>query len=138
MSTRCSIGYQTQSGDFLAIECTHDGYILGGVGQWLLADYNSLELARDLVSKGSVDGLDGMELEEFYPGDNAPKNVGTTLESAISGATSEFDSEFIYFFVDGQWRTGKSGMLLSDALNKVRQIDDLDDLDDRAEFYESI
>ncbi len=94
MSTHCNIGYK-KDGKYYYTYCHFDGY-LSGVGEFLIKDFNSEELAIKLIDKGAMNN----PYESLYPEE-------WDWEDCIPKITSEINDTRLYFhtyiWVNGSW-----------------------------------
>lgn len=121
MATRSTIAVQHADGTISEVYCHWDGY-LSNNGDLLAKNYNSLELAEELVSLGDISSLH----ERIHP--TAPMGFGHTFDNPEKGVTvyyrrdrgedgtaparyrnlSEYAAEgggqeYNYIFFNGEW-----------------------------------
>lgn len=137
MATRSTIAVVNEDNTVTQIYCHWDGY-LDNNGRILTESYNSLELAKQLVSFGDLSVLDEQVEPEtdthsfdspaagtcvYYGRDRGETETEArtyaSMEDYMENASME---DYNYLFVDGEWFYDKSkGKLakVTDALNLV-------------------
>lgn len=130
MGTRSHIGILHKTGKIDVVFCHWDGY-LSGNGVILLANYNTLEKVKELISKGSFASLDETIAKTDYynePGWDKPFEYPFQRDYLKGFKNKEFfDIEFTYLFDerDNKWlvaeypKSMKDFISLEEALNKV-------------------
>ena len=111
MSTRSNISVKVGN-EYRTVYCHFDGY-LEGVGETLLNNYNSQELAEGLVKEGSISILgekcscpEGHSFENkingytvYYGRDRGEEGA----EYKVSEERPKLTEEYLYIFEDGKW-----------------------------------
>jgi hypothetical protein len=106
MATRSVIAIKNQDESFDAIYCHFDGYP-EGVGQTLKEHYNSEELAKALIARGSLSSLDkDLNSSVFYTsrGEDLKKYHEESFED-LKKLCGDLWGEYLYVFQDGKWVT---------------------------------
>jgi hypothetical protein len=106
MATRSVIAVKNENESFDAIYCHFDGYP-EGVGQTLKDNYNSEELARSLIAKGSLSTLEkDLESSSFYTsrGEKLQKYNEESFKD-LKKLCGDLWGEYLYVFQDGKWHT---------------------------------
>lgn len=102
MATRSSISILNDDGSVDSIYCHFDGY-QSGVGKILNDHYNTIEKAKELISKGDASYIKSTIAEcKFYT------SMGEDLKihhfSSIQGFNySDMKQQFNYIFKNGEW-----------------------------------
>lgn len=112
MSTHSYIGILHKDGSFHASYCHYDGY-LAGVGVTLYDHYNSLDKAKELVSRGSFNSLNkDINQIDFDKENNKPEYYMNTLFLP--------HVDFLYLFdeKENEWHVGnrRTSRKLKDVL----------------------
>lgn len=129
MSTRSSIAVQKADGKVEAVYCHFDGY-LDGVGETLVLNFDSQELAEGLVSLGglsTVAGAKDLNDVEAYARDrgerfedNAPEVFTDLADYRARVGTLIGDNGYRYIFTKGEWAVWGRGAG-SDSFIKVEE-----------------
>jgi hypothetical protein len=105
MSTRANIGYKIKSGrnkgKFIFIYSHFDGY-LKGLGKTLVHDYNSEELARQLIHEGDC----------IYPGTcyvQKNKDYNILKPKKVDNIKDTFQQEYSYIWDENKWIYSSNG-----------------------------
>lgn len=105
MSTHCWIGMKQADG-IKVFYCQHDGYVKGGVGEYLYNFYNKRGLVNKLVDKCFLNGISSLEptLQETltYLYDDPCYNIKFLTEEDLL-KNIEFDIGYVYLW-DGEWK----------------------------------
>jgi hypothetical protein len=118
MATRSRIGVMMDDNTIKQVCCHWDGYI-EGAGLTLIENYDSIELAKELINLGDISSLrreistdephsfdnpaDGVTV--FYGRDRGDSGTQPAFVSMDEWLSVEFSSfiDFYYLFNDGQW-----------------------------------
>src|SRR5574338_98773 len=129
MSTRSSIAVEKADGKVEAVYCHFDGY-LDGVGETLVLNFDSQELAEGLVSLGglsTVAGAKDLNDVEAYARDrgerfedNAPEVFTDLADYRARVGTLIGDNGYRYIFTKGEWAVWGRGAS-SDSFIKVEE-----------------
>ena len=104
MSTRATIACKQDDGRYAAIYLHFDGYP-DHAGKILELHYNSLELARTLVSGGDIRSLDRNGVSDRFANGNRPVTMPT--RDALHEFGRNCGTEYIYAFEDDAWHCHK-------------------------------
>lgn len=113
MATRSIIAVQVENG-FDAIYCHHDGYLAHN-GFILLKGYNTLSLAKKLISLGDISSLaEQYESVVAYHRDRKHNRISTAprhllCEMDIIELAKDSSAEYIYIFTDCHWKMLRKG-----------------------------
>ena len=117
MATRSRIGVMLDDGSVKQVYCHFDGYV-EGVGLTLIENYDSVELAKELINLGDMSSLGyKISTDEPHSFDNPAEGVtvfygrdrgeaGTQpYILSIDEWLGEFSSceDYLYLFTGGQW-----------------------------------
>lgn len=118
MSTKCNIGYRTKNGKYKQIYCHWNGYYddMNGVGYKLFNHYNTYDLVKELVEKGSLIelGHDKLSSLSFYERDKAKNQISPHHQSLYKPKQNNIfnkDQSYNYVFDNNEWyfSDGESG-----------------------------
>ena len=117
MATRSRIGVMLDDGSVKQVYCHFDGYV-EGVGLTLIENYDSIELAKELINLGDMSSLGHkISTDEPHSFENPAKGVtifygrdrgeAGTQPYILSidewlGEFSNFE-DYLYLFTGGQW-----------------------------------
>lgn len=109
MATRSNIAVQLDNGDVMSVYCHWDGY---GHLPTLQQNYNSQELAEELVRMGDISSLGNcIDDTVFYGRDRNEKNVDPEILYRNQFASNTeyivsklFKNEYFYLFQNGEWK----------------------------------
>ena len=117
MATRSRIGVMLDDGSVKQVYCHFDGYV-EGVGLTLIENYDSIELAKELINLGDMSSLGHkISTDEPHSFENPAKGVTVfygrdrgeagTQPYILSidewlGEFSNFE-DYLYLFTGGQW-----------------------------------
>jgi hypothetical protein len=136
MSTSSSISVKHPDGTFHSVYCHNDGYT-DGVGKMLVENYNTFELASELVALGDISSL-GASIEKpeghsfdsradgytvFYGRDRGEDGVDAEVFDSYDEVDYFYSSpEYSYLFTDGNWvvyRPGHEPRLVLEVLAEM-------------------
>lgn len=104
MSTRSTISVQLEDKSIKSVYCHFDGY-LSHNGMLLKTNFNSQELAEELISMGSLSSLnDSIETSVFYCRDRQEELSDDKYDSEMVYRVLNDHQEYNYCFIDGEWK----------------------------------
>ena len=118
MATRSRIGVMLDDGTIKQVYCHWDGYV-GGVGLTLIENYDSIELAKELINLGDISSL-GFKISTdephsfnnpvngvtvFYGRDRGDAGTQPFILSMDEWMSVAYSSciDFYYLYSGGQW-----------------------------------
>lgn len=136
MSTNAYIGYINSNKMFKYVFCKYDNYIEYS-GQILSKYYNSIDLVKELISKGSLASLGKYFNEAKYNNrenkkisknnffNNICECLGDNQIDFISKENiSRLDCQYVYMFIDNKWKVssdyGYTFLNLEDVINECK------------------
>lgn len=130
MSTCSHIGILHKNGKIEVVYCKYDGY-LTGVGITLLANYNSLDKAKELIGRGSFSSIgDTIEKTDYYyePGWDIPWEY-PRQEDYLKGYKNWdfFDIEYTYLFDEknNQWLAAEYPKSMDEYISLKDRLDNV-------------
>jgi len=118
MSTNARIAIQKNENDFDVIYLHWDGYPSHAM-KMLLANYNSEELATELVALGDLSGVDEtLETCQAYYRDRGEdwSDVMPSPANSMEMLREDAGGDYLYVWMDGKWNASGRG-------NEIRNTD---------------
>jgi len=135
MSTHASIAVEHEDGTISAVYCHFDGY-LSGVGKDLVAHFNSLKAAEELIKKGDLSGTNSSEGKPKYYTDDGEdfedvkprfyQNLGEYLKKIGDDICGEYD----YLFTDGEWKVLSNSRVRLKNTSKLIPVKNAEEVDE--------
>lgn len=115
MGTRALVGIENEDNSVSAIYNHWDGYVDGGLGQWLYENVKTRNHLNSIISKGSASSIIN---DEYYIDRGEELNIRKYNDVKVYSQTTR-DFQYIYLYtLDGEWmvKTSDSGWTLLEDL----------------------